>query len=68
MTTSFNKVFKSYQKKQLIDRKEQEKCEDINYIKLRNEKNIIKLNGQIDYISQILEKRKKEFKRNKKKK
>ena len=68
MTTSFNKVFKSYQKKELIDRKEQEKCEDMNYIKLRNEKNIIKLNGQIDYISQILEKRKKEFKRNKKKK
>ena len=66
MTTSFNKVFKNYQKKTLIDRKEQEKCDDINYIKLRNEKNIIKLNGQINYISQILEDKKKEFKKNKK--
>ena len=66
MTNSFNKVFKNYQKKTLIDRKEQEKCDDINYIKLRNEKNIIKLNGQIDNISQMIKKRKKELKKNKK--
>lgn len=66
VTTSFNKVFKNYQKKTLIERKEHEKCDDINYIKLRNEKNIIKLNGQIDNISQMIKKRKKELKKNKK--
>ena len=57
-TNGFNKVFKNYQNQFLKDRREQEKCDDINYVNLRNEKNILKLDSEIDYLSKVIKKKK----------
>ena len=66
-TNGFNKVFKNYQNQFLKDRREQEKCDDINYVNLRNEKNILKLDSEIDYLSKVIKKKKNEQKSKSKK-
>ncbi len=66
-TNSFNKVFKNYKNQFLKDRREQEKCDDIIYVQLRNENNILKLDSEIDYLSKVIKKKKNEQKSKSKK-
>ena len=58
MNNSFNKVFKNYIKKMKKEREEKKKCNDPVYVRKRNENQLLKINDEIDFISQNLEEKK----------
>ena len=62
---SFSKVFKAYIKKMQKEREEKRKCNDPIFVRKRNEGQLLKINDEIDIISQILEEKKMKLKNKK---
>jgi hypothetical protein len=62
---SFSKVFKAYIKKMQKERAEKRKCSDPIFVRKRNEGQLLKINDEIDIISQILEEKKMKLKNKK---
>ena len=62
---SFSRVFKAYIKKMQKEREEKRKCNDPVYVRKRNEGQLLKINDEIDIISQILEEKKMKLKNKK---
>ena len=54
----YNKVFKNYIQKMKKEREEKKKCNDPVYVRKRNENQLLKINDEIDFISQNLEEKK----------